>query len=141
MVHLEVFASQEGRDPPIAIGRPLPCEALDGSLQGRFIAGVRLIVVAAARRSQHPTDLAHRILAAEHLDYLPLGLDRWRKMLVAFFRMSFSSVNRPTSRSSSATWVASWSLRYSGRSNAAGACLKNTVFHSPKTEAAIWGSW
>ena len=24
MVHQEVFASQEGRDPPIAIGRPLP---------------------------------------------------------------------------------------------------------------------
>ena len=140
VVHLEVFAAPEGRDSPVAIGRPLPRQPREGGVECRLIAGVSLVVRVTPGIAQHTADMAHSILMAEHPDDLPLGLDRWCTMLVACLRRSFSSVKRPSSRSSAATCGASWPRRCSELSNAAGACLRKMAFPSAKTEAASWCS-
>ena len=78
------------------------------ALSGRLVTGLRLVIVAAPGAPKHSADLADRIVLAEHLHDLPCLFAGWCKMLVAFFKMSFSNVRRPTRRSNSATRVASW---------------------------------
>jgi hypothetical protein len=97
MVHRDIRASQEGDDASVAIGRPLPRQALDRRVQCRLSTGASPIVIRAARLAHHATSRAHRLVCAEHLDDLVLDLGRSCKILVACLKMSFARVKRPTS--------------------------------------------
>jgi hypothetical protein len=105
---LDLLTVQESRDAPLAIGRPYAREALDRGLEGRLVPALSAVIVAAPRALEHLAELAYGLVLAEHLHYLPRLFARGCKRLVAFFRMSFSSVKRPAKRSNSATRVASW---------------------------------
>jgi hypothetical protein len=94
----------------------------------------------AASIFRYAADLTHGIVLAEHLNYLPRVFDRVCKMLVAFFRMSFSNVKRPTKRSNSAIRLVSWLLDGSRPSKMEAARARKLFFQSANTEAASWCS-
>jgi hypothetical protein len=131
-VHLQALTPQEGSDTSIALGRPFLREPRDRGFQRRVIAGLRAVVIAAARGAQDPAALAHGIGLAEHLDYLARIFDRWCKTLVAFFRRSFSSVKRPTNRSSSALRPTCWLSCCSGVSKSQAARERKMVSSRPR---------
>jgi hypothetical protein len=94
-VAVEVFTSQQGGDASIAIRRPRPGQTHNRRWQRGFNTPSRLVIMTAASIRQDPADLTHGIVMAEHLDDLSRVFDRACKMLVDFFKMSFSSVKRP----------------------------------------------
>src|SRR5438093_289300 len=95
-------AMQLGGDAPIAIGGPLTGELLDAVFECRVIAGLWLIIIAAAREVQDITNQANRILVDQLHSYDPFLLGRAGKSNEAFFAISSCKVSWPTKRSSCA---------------------------------------
>jgi hypothetical protein len=139
-VDLPAFALPQGRHAAITIRRPGLCETHNRRVQHCFIAGPRAVIITAASIPQDTADLAYGRRVAEPLNDLPGRFDRVCKMVVAFFRMSFSSAKRPSSRSNSATRAASWRLGDSELSKTEAARARKMVFQSASTEEAIWCS-
>jgi hypothetical protein len=108
-VDLDLCAVQQGSDPPVPRRRPDRGAARHGRLERGLIPGSRLVIIVAPRIGQHAADPAPGVVLPPPVDDLALGLERWCKMVVAFVKLSCSSVKRPTRRSHSATRMGSWS--------------------------------
>jgi hypothetical protein len=127
MVHPKALALQHRGQSRTPTGRPLLGQAYQGSLEAGLLADPGLIGDTAGRHRQDATERANRELVREHLDDPLSPLRGVCKMLAAFFKISASSVKRPTSRSKSAMRAASW-LRCSSRMHTSPARSSKVAF-------------
>jgi tetratricopeptide (TPR) repeat protein len=125
--------SQLPGNASIAVGWPFSGRLLDRSPELGFIGRLdQLVVVAAPGHFEHLASYLDGILVREHVDHLPLPIEREVKMLEAFFATSNSMVSRPTICSRSAIRSCS-SPRLRSVAKISGARSRNSSRHREKT--------
>ena len=103
------LASEHGRQPSIAIGRPPGGQPPERTPKPALVGGRGGVVVdAAAGPAGRPADQPDRVLGRQRQDDLPSRLRAEGSKAEAFFATSSSMVRRPTIRSNSAMRSWSW---------------------------------